>query len=197
MKLRKSVVCTLAALCAIPALPVLAQQAASSQAAKPAAAGANNAANTSNAKAEEDVQTIVVTARRVDERLIDVPLTIRAMTDREIKERGINSLSDLAQFTPGLSYSPDLGRVSERPVLRGVSALRPEAPQPVSVFIDGLYMRDGVLGVLLDDAQRVEVIKGPQSALYGRSTYMGAINYITVKPGNDFKGRVRARSSVR
>jgi outer membrane receptor protein involved in Fe transport len=75
-------------------------------------------------------------------------------------------------------------------VVRGISALRQEAPQPVSVFVDGVYMRDGVLGLILDDAQRIEVIKGPQSALYGRSTYAGAINYITPRPGPDLAGRV-------
>jgi outer membrane receptor protein involved in Fe transport len=133
-------------------------------------------------------ETITVTARRVDERIIDVPLTIRALTGRDLSDRGISNVTDLAAFTPGLSYSPDLGRAFERPVIRGISALRPEAPQPVSVFIDGLFLRSGALSLPLDDAQRVEVIKGPQSALYGRSTYAGAINYITVKPGNELKG---------
>ncbi len=139
-----------------------------------------------------DPMTVVVTARKVDERIIDVPLSIKALTGTALQERGITSISELSQFTPGLSYSPDLGRVAERPVVRGISALRPEAPQPVSVFIDGLYVRDGTLGLFLDDAQRVEVIKGPQSALYGRSTYAGAINYITVKPGNKMTGRASA-----
>lgn len=197
MKLRQSVICTLAALLASQAFAQTPPSAAATPAA-PASPAASTSAPAGVSKAADEVavaentQTIVVTARRVDERLIDVPLTIRAMTDRDLKERGITSITELAQFTPGLSYSPDFGRTSERPVIRGISALRPEAPQPVSVFIDGLYMRDGVLGVLLDDAQRVEIIKGPQSALYGRSTYAGAINYITVKPGNVFKGKIDA-----
>jgi iron complex outermembrane recepter protein len=133
-------------------------------------------------------ETITVTARRVDERIIDVPLSIRALTGRDLADRNITNVTDLATFTPGLSYSPDLGRVAERPVIRGISALRPEAPQPVSIFIDGLFLRSGALSLPLDDAARVEVIKGPQSALYGRSTYAGAINYVTVKPGNELKG---------
>ena len=136
-----------------------------------------------------DAGTIIVTARRIGERLQDVPLSIRALTGKDLQERGITSLTDLSQFTPGLSYSPDFGRTGERPVIRGISALRQEAPQPVSVFIDGVYVRDAALGLAIDDAQRIEVIKGPQSALYGRSTYVGAINYITVKPGNDVTGK--------
>lgn len=142
--------------------------------------------------AGEDTQSITVTARKVDERIIDVPLTIRAISGRDLTERGIVNITDLMQITPGMSYSPDFGRTAERPVVRGISALREQAPQPVSVFVDGLFLRDGALSLVLDDAQRVEVIKGPQSALYGRSTYAGAINYITVKPGNEFKGTASA-----
>jgi iron complex outermembrane recepter protein len=133
---------------------------------------------------------IVVTARKVGERLQDVPLSIQALTGKDLQSLGINSVSELSQFTPGLSYSPDFGRTSERPVIRGISALRPEAPQPVSIFVNGVFVRDAALGLLLDDAKRVEVIKGPQSALYGRSTYAGAINYITEKPGDELTGRV-------
>jgi iron complex outermembrane recepter protein len=135
---------------------------------------------------------IVVTARKVGERLQDVPLSIQSLTGKELEARGINSLQDLSLFTPGLSYSPDFGRTGERPVIRGISALRTEAPQPVSVFVNGVFVRDGALGMTLDDAKRIEVIKGPQSALYGRSTYAGAINYITEKPGDKLTGKITA-----
>ncbi|MBL8327888.1 MAG: TonB-dependent receptor [Rubrivivax sp.] len=141
-----------------------------------------------SAPAAPPSQSIEVTARRVTERIIDVPLSVSAISGTEITERGLSSLTDLTTFTPGLLYAPDFGRTQERPVIRGISALRPEAPQPVSVFVDGLFVRDGVMALALDDAQRVEVIKGPQSALYGRATYAGAINYVSVKPGNVLGG---------
>ena len=149
-------------------------------------------AQTAAADDDSGLQTIIVTARKTEEKLQDVPLSIRALTGKDLQERGITSVSDLSLYTPGLSYSPDFGRTGERPVIRGISSLRPEAPQPVSVFVNGIFVRDGALSLALDDAERVEVIKGPQSALYGRSTYAGAINYITVKPGNEVKGRVSA-----
>ena len=148
------------------------------------------AAASDKSRAGGEALEVMVTARRVGERLIDVPLTIRVLSGQDLQERAITSISELALFTPGLSYSPDFGRTAERPVIRGISALRQEAPQPVSVFVDGIYMRDGVLGLILDDAQRVEIIKGPQSALYGRSTYAGAINYITPRPGPELAGKV-------
>lgn len=155
-------------------------------AAYPVAAQTTNPAPATAAETTE----IVVTARRVSEKLQDVPLSIQALTGRDLTERGITSIADLSLYTPGLSFSPDFGRTSERPVIRGISALRPEAPQPVSVFIDGVYVRDAALGLAIDDAQRVEVIKGPQSALYGRSTYAGAINYVTNVPRNSLNGKV-------
>lgn len=141
------------------------------------------------AQSEPPSQTVEVTARRQVERIIDVPVSVTAISGQEITERGLTSLIELTSFTPGLLYSPDFGRIQERPVIRGISALRPEAPQPVSVFVDGLFVRDGVMALALDDAQRVEVIKGPQSALYGRASYAGAINYISAKPGNTTSGR--------
>ena len=135
------------------------------------------------------LEDIIVTARKVSERIQDVPLSIQALSGTDVRDRQIRSIAELSQYTPGLTYSPDFGRTQERPVIRGISALRPEAPQPVSVFVNGVFVRDATLGLNLDDAARIEVIKGPQSALYGRSTYAGAINYATVHPGNELAGR--------
>lgn len=154
----------------------------------PASSGAG--AKTAGSEPTQAIESVIVTARRIGERLQDVPLSIVALTAKDLEDRGIASITDLSLFTPGLSYSPDFGRTAERPVIRGISALRNEAPQPVSVFIDGIFVRDAALGLAIDDAQHVEVIKGPQSALYGRSTYAGAINYITKKPNNTLGGKV-------
>ena len=177
----------------LAALPALAQTAAPEAA--PAAANQAEAAKPADDAATSTVQElgrIVVTARRIGERLQDVPLSIMAMTGRDLEDRNVKSIADLSLLTPGLSYSPDFGRTGERPVVRGISVTRNDAPQPVSIFIDGVYVRDGALSLGLDDAQRVEVIKGPQSALYGRSTYAGAINYVTTRPGDKLTGKVSA-----
>ena len=133
------------------------------------AASAASAAAAANADSPQAIESVIVTARRIAERLQDVPLSIVALTGKDLEERGITSLVDLSLLTPGLSYSTDFGRTGERPVVRGISVTRLDAPQPVSVFIDGVYVRDGVLSLGIDDAQRIEVIKGPQSALYGLS----------------------------
>lgn len=178
----------------LAALPALAQTAKPEEA--PASAGQASSAPAAESKEATstvaELGRIVVTARRIGERLQDVPLSIMAMTGKDLDDRGVKSIADLSLLTPGLSYSPDFGRSGERPIVRGISVTRTDAPQPVSIFIDGVYVRDGALSLGLDDAQRVEVIKGPQSALYGRSTYAGAINYVTVKPGDRLAGKVGA-----
>ncbi len=174
----------------LAAYPVFAQTTPATTATEAEAKTAQAKVADADADATPALTSVVVTARRIAERLQDVPLSIVALTGKDIEERGITSLVDLSLLTPGLSYSSDFGRGGERPVVRGISVTKLDAPQPVSVFIDGVYVRDGVLALGIDDAQRIEVIKGPQSALYGRATYAGAINYVTVDPGNVLKGKV-------
>lgn len=77
-------------------------------------------------------------------------------------------------------------------MIRGISNGRPETPQPVGLFIDGVFIRTGIISSILDNVERVEVLKGPQSALYGRSTYGGVINYITKKPTEELSGNLTA-----
>ena len=163
-----------------------------------AVASASTAALGQGAPREsEDValEEIVVTARKVEERLQDVPLSVRAFSGDALQDAGIVNVTDLAAATPGLAYATDLGRTAERPVVRGISALRPEAAQPVSVFLDGAYVRDGVLSLMLEDVQRVEVVKGPQSALYGRASYAGAINVVSNRPGETLEARLSATAA--
>ena len=107
----------------------------------PAATATEADAKTAPAKAAEAapaLATVVVTSRRIAERLQDVPLSVVALTGKDLEERGVLSLVDLSFLTPGLSYSSDFGRSGERPTVRGISVSRLDAPQPVSVFIDGV-----------------------------------------------------------
>ncbi|MGL4541061.1 MAG: TonB-dependent receptor [Polymorphobacter sp.] len=190
MQTTKTILLAAAAIFAVP-LAAQTPAPATGTAANPAAADPATVDPAAAAVAEAGssaLTDIIVTARRVEERQQEVPLSILAFSGSNLRERGITSVSELTQFTPGLSYSPDFGRQSERPVVRGISALRPEAPQPVSIFVDGVFVRDGALSLSLNDAARVEIVKGPQSALYGRASYGGAINYVTVRPGNDLSG---------
>lgn len=133
---------------------------------------------------------IIVTARKTEETLADTPISITAFSEETIDDAGLNDVRDIADLTPGLQFNGDFGRNAERPVVRGIANLRPETAQPVSLFVDGVFVRSGLVSTLLDNIERVEVLKGPQAALYGRSTYGGVINYVTRKPGDELEAKV-------
>ncbi|MCW5572158.1 MAG: TonB-dependent receptor [Steroidobacteraceae bacterium] len=132
------------------------------------------------------LEEIVVTARKQEERLQDVPLSVSAFTNEQLTERGARDMFDVTRFTPGFSFERVnrygvQGGVS-RPVIRGMSNILGEGN--AQVFVDGIPYSDSVLSFPFDVVERVEVIKGPQAALFGRSTFSGAINLITKKGGN-------------
>lgn len=140
-----------------------------------------------SAAAPAEAGDIIVTARKREENLQDVPLSIAAFTEETIEQQGLRSINDIAQVTPGLSYRQAFGRNFDRPVIRGMSNIQ-GAPN-AAFFIDGIFVTGALSSYNIDNLERVEVIKGPQSALFGRSTFSGAINFITRKPGNDPRGK--------
>ena len=155
----------------------------------------------SPAHAQEDgfrLEEIVVTARKRDETLLKVPITVTVITAEDIAIKGIDNLSDIVDFAPGFFYGGPSGgnadRSSRRLLMRGMQpSTDRQLRQAASVFIDGAP----VLGAEIGDtagAERIEVIKGPQSAYFGRSTFGGAINIITKTPGQEWQGQVTAEA---
>jgi outer membrane receptor protein involved in Fe transport len=149
-------------------------------------AAAQNEAQGSGLRIEE----IVVTARKVEESLQQAPVTVSAFTGDAIRAAGISNISELADYTPGLFFQKDQGRRFDRPVIRGMSNILGEGN--VAYFIDGAYVGSSIQGTDVQSVERIEIIKGPQSALFGRATFAGAINYVSRKPTNEFEGRVDA-----
>lgn len=138
---------------------------------------------------EDDADAIVVTARKQTESVLDVPIAVSAMTQAEIVDRQVSSVADLAIFTPGLSMNQAFGRYGDRPIIRGASNIG-YSEGKVGVFIDGIPFFGDFSSIDLAGAERVEVIKGPQSAVFGRGTLSGAINIVMPRPGDTFKARV-------
>ena len=141
------------------------------------------------------LEEIVVTARKRDESLLEIPLTIAAFSAQDIEQAGYSTITDLIAAVPGVTYeSFEAEGRGDSASFRGVATNTGDPTlQNSSKFIDGVYVSGSLFTALLGDLERVEVIKGPQSALFGRATFSGAINYITKKPTNEFKGNVRAR----
>ncbi len=136
-------------------------------------------------------QDIVVTARKRQETLKDVPVAATAITGETIEKRGLISVKDVAKLTPGLNINSDgAGRAFVS--IRGVGITLIDTVQPgVGIFLDGIYQPNtSYLNNPLTDVERVEVLRGPQGTLYGKNTLGGAINVITRQPGNTFEGKV-------
>ncbi|MBL8202023.1 MAG: TonB-dependent receptor [Chromatiales bacterium] len=135
---------------------------------------------------------IIVTARRLPESIQVVPVSVTAFDSEAIGRLGATSLDELARFTPGFSFNSAAGRGpnSNRPTVRGLTTIRNgiDNSTVAATFIDGIYLGGSSQSVRLYDIERVEVLRGPQSAQFGRATYAGAINYITRTPGETLAG---------
>ena len=155
-------------------------------------AAALAAALPAHAQSTGAVEEIVVTARKTSERLQDVPIAITAFTAAQMEERGQDNLFKISQFTPGFSFEKANRYGAQggatRPVIRGMSNILGDGN--AAVFVDGILFSDNILSFPFDIVERVEVIKGPQSALFGRSTFSGAINLITKRGTNDFQNEI-------
>ncbi len=142
-------------------------------------------------------EEIVVTARKRSEDLQSVPVAITALSEDFIEQMGISRTEDLVKVTPGLTFTKGIGGADRRPDIRGLSPVRGRST--VAILVDGVDITSdsGVgtgggtaLNVDLFELERIEVVRGPQSALYGRNAFAGAISYITKKPSSEFDGFV-------
>jgi iron complex outermembrane receptor protein len=160
-----------------------------------AALGASSAfAQTAPAAAAEAADdagdVIIVTARKRNETLLDVPVAVSAISGDTLIKRNINSVREAALLSPGLNISSDgAGRAFVS--IRGIGVTLVGTVQPgVGLFVDGIYRPNtAYLNNPLLDVERIEVLRGPQGTLYGKNTLGGAINVITRQPGNKFEAR--------
>ena len=140
---------------------------------------------TPDAIAQSSDDEVIVTARKRAESLLEVPVAITAFSAAELEAAAIVSLGDILDATPGAVYNErDGNRASGVGGFRGVKTFASIDPtqQRTSTFIDGLPMIGPQATIQLVDIEGVEVYRGPQSAVFGRSVFAGAINYTTRKP---------------
>ncbi len=155
------------------------------------AAGVAATAQESKAPDTMVLEEIVVTAEKRQANLQDVPVAISAFTSETRDLLGITSIQDLTDFTPGLSYSSTLDRMS----LRGVGRLTNNygSDPGIATYSDGFYTASNVeAGKRPIHTERVEVLRGPQGTLYGRNSIGGALNVISKRPTETFRGEMRA-----
>lgn len=146
------------------------------------------AGQTSTAALEE----IVVTARKVAESYWSVPLTIDVLRREDLITSSVADLAALARMSPGLYFESLWGGAGSAPVLRGQS--QPSAAgDNVGVFVDGVYQAERTaIDVAPLDIERIEVVHGPQSTLFGHSTFTGAIHYVPRAATREFTSGAEA-----
>jgi iron complex outermembrane recepter protein len=152
------------------------------------------AGGSANAQEWAGIEEVVVTSRRVEEKLQDVPVTITAFTSADLEKQAIRNVADLANYTPNMTFASGVNGRLAVPVIRGIGLIDARGfDNAVGIFVDGIFVSGrAAQNVGMLDLQRVEVIKGPQSALYGRNTFSGAINYVSRPTPTEFTARAEA-----
>ena len=125
---------------------------------------------------------IVVTARRREENLIDVPIAISAISGEQLERTGAIDITDVANSTPNVTLEVSRGTNSTLTAfIRGVGQQDPVAgfEAGVGLYLDDVYLNRPQAAVLdIYDVERIEVLRGPQGTLYGRNTIGGAVKYV-------------------
>lgn len=162
-------------------------------------AGAVTAAETDTGA---EVQELVVTARKRDEQLIDVPFSVAAQSEALMRNRGITNVEELSRTVASFTVQ-NLGPGQSQVAIRGISAGQIVRDQPGVKEQVGVYLDESVISLSLFtpdldlfDLNRVEVLRGPQGTLYGSGSLSGTVRYITNQPTTDaFSGTVEATVS--
>jgi iron complex outermembrane receptor protein len=141
---------------------------------------------------------IIVTARRVEERLQDVPVSMTVFNQQQLANRNVVNAGDLATYTPSLTTNSRFGSESTSFALRGFTQEGPTSPSVGVYFADVVAPRaqgtvtsgNGAGPGAFFDLQNVQVLKGPQGTLFGRNTTGGAVLLVPQKPTGRFEGYV-------
>ncbi len=138
------------------------------------------------------LEEVLVTAQKREQRLIDVPIAVTALSGDAIERRGITNVQSLEGFAPNLQVSATPGNSTAAQIaIRGSVTINPALSwdPAVGIYVDGVYVGK-VQGALFDliEIDRVEVLRGPQGTLWGRNTLAGAFNVTTRRPSGEASG---------
>lgn len=157
----------------------------------PSAAFAAPAAESAPTAERSSADDIIVSARKQKETALEVPIAISAFSASVLQDRLATGISDVADFTPGFQMQQSFGRGFDRPIIRGASNII-QSDGKVGIFLNGAPFLGDFSSLDLAAVEQIEVIKGPQSAVFGRGTLSGAINVILKRPGDRIEGKVSA-----
>ena len=145
--------------------------------------------------ASQGLEEVIVTANKRDQSMQDVSIAMTAFTGDELQQYGWSDVTQIANQTPNLDIKYAWGNSMPIYTIRGVgmNSFQASDTPSVGLFIDEVFQTSLVsMGTQLFDMERVEVLKGPQGALFGRNTNGGAVSYLSRRPDEEASGYVRA-----
>jgi iron complex outermembrane recepter protein len=136
---------------------------------------------------------IIVTARRQNERLVDVPASVSVITADTLTKSGVDNAEGFAQLTPGVTIVTGTAEAGDTQInIRGINGAR-DAESSVALVVDGILKTNTAqLNQNQGTLRQIEILKGPQGAIYGRNAAAGAIVISTLEPGDTLEGGVKA-----
>jgi iron complex outermembrane receptor protein len=171
---------------AVSALAVALSAAASTAFAQEKAVSVTDAGDTGGSDASV-LQEVLVTARRREENVMHVPDTVSVYTSEQIDNLRLNEISEFVALTPNVKIAEEQDAATNEIYIRGIGSNRNEA-SAVAFVVDGVVLPDpDAFTTDLSDAEQVEILKGPQGALYGKGALAGAIVINTRQPTNQFE----------
>jgi outer membrane receptor protein involved in Fe transport len=138
------------------------------------------------------LEEVVVTAQKREQSLMDVPISVNAVDGAKMNEAGITNLEGMTAYVPNLTMNQTgIGTII---AIRGISSgINQGFEQSVGQYVDGIYYgRAQLARAPFMDLERVEVLRGPQSILFGKNSIAGAISMLTAKPTDEFEGSISA-----
>jgi iron complex outermembrane recepter protein len=138
------------------------------------------------------LEEVMVTAQKRPQSLRDVPLSVNAISGEKIESSGITNIENMGDYIP--SFNMTQTGIGTNIAIRGISSgVNQGFEQSAAQFIDGIhYGRAQLARAPFLDIERVEVLRGPQSILFGKNSTAGAISITTAKPGNELEAKITA-----
>ena len=137
-----------------------------------------------------EIEEVLIYGRKKEESLQEAPIVVNVFAEENIDRYRLQTMEDVSQFTPGLVIGEVVTAAGPNIYLRGIGspAASASAPQSVSFVVDGVAINHGIIARTAQiDLQQVEVLKGPQTLFFGKSSSGGILNYVTNNPTDKFE----------
>ena len=138
------------------------------------------------------IDEILVTARKRNEEVLDVPMSVSVLSGNAIEQLGARNTRDIGSLFPGVSFNDSNGSGGEYSI-RGITSAGSGSDTSIGLYVDEVYIgEESAMSQRLFDLQNIQVLRGPQGTVFGRNTVAGAVNIITRKPSEEFGGTFEA-----